>query len=48
MVPEFVRETNFMDNKFGTVRRESTLKQFSRQLHAIKNHTVSEGIQEAI
>lgn len=30
VVPEYIRETNFKDNKFGTVRRETTLKQFSR------------------
>jgi len=30
VVPEYTRENNFKDNKFGTVRRETTLKQFSR------------------
>ena len=29
VIPEFTRETNFKDNKFSTVRRETTLKQFS-------------------
>ena len=26
IVPEYIRETNFKDNRFGTVRRETTLK----------------------
>ena len=30
VVPEYIRETNFKDNRFGTLRRETTLKQFSR------------------
>lgn len=29
VIPEYTRETNFKDNKFSTVRRETTLKQFS-------------------
>ena len=48
VIPEYTRETNFKDNKFSTVRRESTLKQFSRQLHSVKNHQVFTDIQSAI
>ena len=45
VVPEYIRETNFRDNRFGTVRRETTLKQFSRQLHSVLNHDVPQDIQ---
>ena len=48
VIPEYIRETNFKDNKFGTVRRETTLKQFSRQLHSVRNHDVFTDIQNAI
>ena len=48
VIPEFTRETNFRDNRFGTVRRETTLKQFSRQLHSVRNHEVFTDIQAAI
>ena len=48
VIPEFVRETNFRDNRFGTVRRETTLKQFSRQLHSVRNHEVFNDIQNGI
>ena len=48
VVPEYIRETNFRDSKFGTVRRETTLKQFTRQLHSVKNHGVFSDIQSAI
>jgi len=40
VIPEYIRETNFKDSKFGTVRRETTLKQFSRQLHSVRNNDV--------
>ena len=45
VVPEYTRETNFKDNRFGTVRRETTLKQFNRQLHSVLNHDVHTDIQ---
>ena len=48
VIPEFVRETNFRDNRFCTVRRETTLKQFSRQLHSVRNHEVFNDIQNGI
>lgn len=48
IVPEYIRETNFRDNKFGTVRRETTVKQFGRLLHSTKNHSVFTDLQSAI
>ena len=37
-IPEFIHETNFKDNKLGTLRRESNFKQFNRQILASRNH----------
>jgi hypothetical protein len=48
VIPEYIRETNFKDNKFSTVRRETNLKQFSRQLHSVRNNDVFTDIQSAI
>lgn len=31
-VPEYFRETNFKDNKFGTLKRDSNLRIFERSL----------------
>lgn len=37
-VPEFLKETTFRDGYIGTIRRESSFKQFNRSLMSVRNH----------
>jgi hypothetical protein len=38
IIPTFIRENNFADNKLITQRRETNLQSFNRHLHAVHNH----------
>ena len=36
-VPEFYKEGTFRDNQLGTLRRESSFKQFNRSMMSVKS-----------
>lgn len=38
IVPEFLKETTFQNNLLGTIRRESSFKQFNRSMMSVSNH----------
>jgi len=38
LIPEYIRETNFRDNKFGTMKRESNFQQFNRAMLSVRKH----------
>lgn len=37
-IPQFIRETNFSDNKYTTQSRQSNFQSFNRHLNAVTNH----------